>query len=421
LTRWHDKKRDNETITHMIHHFGIIGGGLVGLATALQLRQAFPASQIIVWEKESTCGQHQSSHNSGVAHAGLYYAPGSLKAQLAVQGLRDLMQFCRTHHIAHEQCGKVIVATTPHEVTVLQHLQQRGTANGLQGLRWLDRQALRDREPYAEGLAALLVPEEGIVDYGAVIETFIAQLTAQGVTIRTNAPVTALYHDRTQWQITTPVDTESCHFLINCAGLQCDRIAKLALEQQPVRIIPFRGDYYRLKPARRHLIRHLIYPVPDQRYPFLGVHFTRTIKGEILVGPNAVLAAAREGYQPGSIHARDLAATISFPGVWRFAWHHRHLITDELTRSISRQRFCSALQRLVPALRCDDLEPATSGIRAQLMTQTGTLVQDFYLVRGHNALHVLNAPSPAATACLALGRYIVQDNELALKAGACEL
>lgn len=390
------------------YHFAVVGGGIVGLATARALAARHPGASILVLEKESGPGKHQSTHNSGVLHAGLYYKPGSLKARLAVQGIRQMTAFCREKGIAHEICGKVVVAATDDEVVRLRALWERGQANGLQGLAWLDAGQLREREPHAAGLAAVLVPEEGIVDYEAVCAALLAELTEAGGQFQPNARVESLHSDNQGWRIGTASGEYQAGYLVNCAGLFCDRIAELAGVQREVRIVPFRGEYYQLAPEARHLVRHLIYPVPDPKFPFLGVHFTRLIHGGIEAGPNAVLATAREGYRKTDFHPAELADALVFPGLWNFLKHHPRMCWEEITRSFSRKLFADSLRKLVPGLEDNHLAPGGSGVRAQAMLRDGTLVQDFWLKPQPRALHVLNAPSPAATASLAIGEELAR-------------
>lgn len=386
----------------------IVGGGIVGLATALALRCRFPAARLTVLEKEAGCGRHQSTHNSGVLHCGLDYKPGSLKARLAVTGIRRMVDFCRAHDIPHDICGKLVVATSDLERTRLDDLMARGTANGLSGLRHLDADGLRRIEPHAAGIAAIHVPEEGIVDYGAVIRAMVLESQRQDVSIITGAKVTAVQRRAGEWRCRTPVGEYAAEWLINCAGLYCDRIAQRAGAKEDTRIVPFRGEYYQLRPDAASLCRHLIYPVPDPAFPFLGVHFTRLIGGGVEAGPNAVLAFAREGYTLGTVDLRDLMETLSFPGLWHFAKRYPSIAWTEFRQSFSRERFCQALQKLIPEVRPEHLAPGGAGVRAQAMTPAGDLIQDFHIVRGENALHVLNAPSPAATASLAIGEYVAE-------------
>lgn len=391
----------------MRHSFSIIGGGIVGLATAIAVRRAFPDSAITLWEKESSLGRHQSTHNSGVLHAGLYYKPGSLKARLAVAGIRQMVAFCRDHDVPHEICGKLVVATDPQEVSRLRGLLERGVANGLQGLRWLEPADFKEIEPNVRGLAALHVPEEGIVAYDAVISAMARLLEDMGVVIRTGSAVRLLSAVRGGgWEVETTQGGGRCSFLVTCAGLYSDRLAMLAGERRETRIIPFRGEYYRLAPRATGLVKNLIYPVPDPVFPFLGVHFTRLIHGGVEAGPNAVLALAREGYGRLSFNPADVVDAVFFGGMWRFLGKHRRMCWNEFRRSWSRRLFCEALRRLVPDLREEDLAPGGSGVRAQAMSPHGDLVQDFDLIERATALHVVNAPSPGATASLAIGDHI---------------
>jgi L-2-hydroxyglutarate oxidase len=391
-----------------VKHPLIIGGGLVGLATAWQLLRSRRVPSLTLLEKEPRVGAHQSTHNSGVLHAGLYYKPGSLKARLAVEGIREMTAYCREKNIPHEICGKVVVAVDESEVPRLRELEARGQANGLTGLRRLDRDALRAIEPHAAGVAALHVPEEGIVDYAAVCEALAEDIAAMNGRLVTEAKVTELRETTGGWIAATTAGEFPGDFLINCAGLQSDRVCRLAGLDPADRIIPFRGEYYKLRPEAAHLVRHLIYPVPDPKFPFLGVHFTRLISGGIEAGPNAVLALAREAYRKTQWNPRDLGEALSFPGLWKFLARHPRMAWDEGIRSLSKNLFCRSLQRLVPDLRVEDLAPGGAGIRAQAISSDGELIQDFRLVSGPRALHVVNAPSPAATACLAIGREVMQ-------------
>ena len=384
----------------------IIGGGIVGLATAYRLGERFPGARICVLEKESAVGQHQTGHNSGVLHSGLYYKPGSLRARLAVAGIRQMAEFCRENGIAHDICGKLVVAADDSEVPRLRDLEKRGAANGLEGLRWLDRGEMREIEPHVGGVAALRVPQEGIVDYTAVCDTLAAKLSERGARVVTGARVKRLRWQGATWIAETTAGEFEADFLINCAGLQSDRVAQLAGERRDMRIVPFRGEYYRLRPERQHLVRNLIYPVPDPRFPFLGVHFTRLIHGGVEAGPNAVLAFAREGYRKTDFNARDLADALTYIGLLRFLRRYPSMCWYELRRSFSRQLFCRSLQRLVPEIQPGDLDTGGSGVRAQAISPEGELVQDFRFIARRNALHVLNAPSPAATAALAIGAEI---------------
>lgn len=388
--------------------FIIVGGGLVGMATALRLRQSACDAEVRVLEKEARVGSHQSTHNSGVLHAGLYYKPGSLKARLAVEGIRSMTAFCQEHGIAHEICGKVVVACDRVEEERLRQLMERGRSNGLSGLQWLSGGELREIEPHAAGVAAIRVPEEGIVDYHAVCAAMARELERRGAVVTTSARVTALRPEGGGWRVETPAGDWPADFIINCAGLHSDRIAALGGRPGETRIIPFRGEYYQLKPKARRLVRHLIYPTPDPAFPFLGVHFTRLIEGGVEAGPNAVLAFAREGYSKWRINPVDLADALTFSGLWRFLARHQQMVWHELQRSFSKRLFCAALQRLVPDLTEDDLESGGAGVRAQAMRPDGILEQDFSFAEGRSALHVINAPSPAATASLAIGGYVAE-------------
>lgn len=385
----------------------IIGGGLVGLATAYKFLERSPKIRVTVLEKENQLGAHQSTHNSGVLHAGLYYKPGSAKAKLAVSGIRQMIEFCRAEEIPHEVCGKLVIATTPEEIPRLDELLKRGKANGLQGLRRLEPADFRKIEPHAAGLVALHVPEEGIVDYAKVCERLAARIREREGTIVTGARAYGVSLHNGEWVVSTTRGDYTGDFLVTCAGLHADRVAKLAGEQPEVRIVPFRGEYYVLTGPSSGLVRNLIYPVPDPKFPFLGVHFTRLIHGGIEAGPNAVLAFAREGYSISTVNLRDLAEALLFPGLWRFLKKYPAMVKSELARSLSKKAFCSSLQKLVPEVRVSDLVKGSAGVRAQAMTRSGELVQDFELLQRERALHVLNAPSPAATASLAIGSEIV--------------
>jgi L-2-hydroxyglutarate oxidase len=384
----------------------IVGGGIVGLATALKLAGRIPAAQVVVLEKEDDVARHQSGNNSGVLHAGLYYKPGSLKARLAVAGIQEMVAFCKENGVPHEICGKLVVAVDETELARLHNLHERGQKNGLQGLRLLDRPQMLEIEPHVAGIAAVHVPQEGIVDYVQVCRAMVKKIEAGGGRVVTGACVNKIQARNGGWLARTPAGDWEADYVVNCAGLHCDRVAVMAGERPDVRIIPFRGEYFKIKPARQHLVRHLIYPVPDPQFPFLGVHFTRLIGGGVEAGPNAVLAGAREGYHKSDINLRDLCDALSFAGLWRFMNKHKRMSWEEIKRSFSRKLFCRALQRLVPEIRVEDLERGGAGVRAQAMSPEGELLQDFCLVRRPRALHVLNAPSPGATASLAIGGEI---------------
>jgi L-2-hydroxyglutarate oxidase len=387
--------------------FIIVGGGIVGLATAYRLLERSPDAAVTVLEKEDAVGRHQTGNNSGVLHCGLYYKPGSVKARLAVNGIRQMVAFCQENAIPHEICGKLVVAADAAELPRLDDLFDRGRKNGLEGLRQLGREEMREIEPHVGGVAALRVPQEGIVDYHKVCAALVGKIQAAGGGVVTGARVTSLRQATTGWTAQTTAGDHEADFVINCAGLHSDRVSELAGERREVRIVPFRGEYYKIRPERQSLVRNLIYPVPDPKFPFLGVHFTRLIHGGIEAGPNAVLAFAREGYRKSDINLRDLFDALSYRGVWKFLARYPGMCWQELRRSFSRRLFCRSLQRLVPEIQPDDLATGGAGVRAQAIWPTGELVQDFHFVEQRNALHVLNAPSPAATASLAIGEEIV--------------
>ena len=386
----------------------VVGGGIVGLATAWRLSERFPGAHVTVLEKESEVGSHQSSHNSGVLHAGLYYKPGSRKARLAVRGIRQMVEFCQSHSIAHEVCGKVVVAVTPEEVPRLRGLLERGTANGLEGLRWLTPEQLHEIEPHAAGVAAVHVPQEGIADYPSVCRALVDEIRSRGGEVITGAEVRAIIREGPGWRIQSVAGDYQADRIVTCAGLYSDRVAALTGQARAIRIIPFRGEYYGIRPDRQYLVRNLIYPVPDPNFPFLGVHFTRMIRGGIEAGPNAVLAFSREGYRKTDLRVRDLADALAFAGLWKFLARYSNMCWMEMRRSFSRELFCATLQRLVPEIQAEDLVAGGAGVRAQAMATDGTLVEDFHFVKGLGELHVVNAPSPGATASLAIGEEIAE-------------
>lgn len=382
----------------------------MGLASAFKLQQTGRFDRVILIEKEPDVGRHQSTHNSGVLHAGLYYTPGSLKARFAVEGLREMVAFCRTHGIAYEQCGKVVVATEDSELDRLNALYDHGRKNGLAGLERLNTAELREIEPHARGIAAVRVPEEGIVDYAAVCQTLKRLIISAGGEVIVGAPVQSLRRANStgNWSIRAGTHNLSVTTIVNCAGLHADRIARLAGERTDIQIVPFRGEYYMLRPDRAFLVRNLIYPVPDPAFPFLGVHLTRMIHGGIEAGPNAVLATAREGYRKTDVNLRDFGRALAFQGLWRFIARYPRLVTYEVARSLSSRLFLRSLQRLVPELRAGDIVRGPSGVRAQAVRKNGQLVQDFEMIVRDGAVHVLNAPSPAATAALAIGGEVAR-------------
>lgn len=393
-------------MTDSRYHVIVVGGGIVGLAVALEITRRWPQQRLLLLEKERRIGQHQSGHNSGVIHSGVYYKPGSLKAKLCVDGARAMIAFCSEHGIPHSVCGKVIVATHEEEFSRLEELRRRGEANGLSGLRLIGGDELREIEPHASGLCALVVPPTGITDYTAVCDKYAELIRAQAGTILTSAEVTGLRATADEIVAETERGSFAASHLINCAGLFSDRVSRMAGGQADVIIVPFRGEYYHLVSERSSLVKALIYPVPDPQFPFLGVHFTRRIGGTVDAGPNAVLAFRREGYRRTDFSPRDLASSLAFPGFWRMAAKHWRGGLDEFHRSFSKQAFVRALQRMVPEVGKEDLIPGSSGVRAQALKRDGTLVDDFQFVPSGRMLHVLNVPSPAATASLEIGRAI---------------
>ncbi len=393
----------------------IVGGGIVGLATAYQLLLRFPSTQLLLLEKEAGPARHQTGNNSGVLHCGLYYKPGSQKAKLAVEGIRRMVEFCERHEVKHEICGKLVVATEPEEIPRLHALLERGTANGLRGLQLLAPEQMREYEPHAAGLAAIRVPEEGIVDFKAATLAMASEVLSRGGEVQYSSEVFKLRNSGA-WHISTASGDYEADFLINCGGLHCDRLSRMAGNRDATRIVPFRGEYYKLKPSSQYLIRNLIYPVPDPKFPFLGVHFTRLIHGGIEAGPNAVLAFAREGYKHTDFRVRDTLETLTYPGFWRFLLRYPSMCWHEFHRSFSKALFCRSLQRLVPELQPNDLMEGGAGVRAQALSPSGELMQDFYFVRQATALHVLNAPSPAATASLAIADAVIEQISEALSA-----
>ena len=395
----------------------IVGAGVVGLAVALEITRRFPQLRLLVLEKEDGVARHQSGHNSGVIHSGVYYKPGSLKARLGVAGAAAMIEFCREYGIAHKVCGKLIVATSADEFPRLEELRRRGEANGLTGLRLLDSEQLREIEPHASGLRSLLVPSTGVTDFAAVSEKYAELISAGGGTVFTSAAAMKIRRMPNEIVVETPRGAFSSAALIYCAGLYSDRVALMAGDDPGVMIVPFRGEYYELLPQRALLVRALIYPVPDPRFPFLGVHFTRRITGKVDAGPNAVLALAREGYRRSDINLRDVTSSLAFLGFWRMArqnWRHG---LDEWHRSLSKSAFLHALQRLLPEITGSDLVSGGSGVRAQALRPDGNLVDDFHFVNSERIVHVLNVPSPAATASLMIGKAVADlaTNVLALE------
>jgi L-2-hydroxyglutarate oxidase len=381
--------------------FLVVGGGIVGLAVAHRLTLDRPQATVMIIEKENRVGAHQTRHNSGVIHSGIYYKPGSLKARLCRAGARSMVEFCKENDVPFEVCGKLIVATEPAELPRLRTLAERAEANGV-AARMLDPAQAREIEPNVNCIAALHVLETGITDYGAVCDALAKLLTGAGATVLTGTRVTGFHGN----VVSTTAGEVAAGTVINCAGLHADRIARAAGIRAPVRIVPFRGEYFTV---RRPLVRNLIYPVPDPDLPFLGVHLTRMIDGSLHAGPNAVLALSREGYTWGRIRPRDIAESIAFPGLWRLARRQLGTGIDEVRRSLSRRRFAASLARLVPDVTAADLVPAHAGVRAQAIRRNGALVDDFLVLTRPGQVHVLNAPSPAATSSLEIAKHILAE------------
>jgi L-2-hydroxyglutarate oxidase LhgO len=403
----------------MTYDIAVIGGGIVGLSFAMQASEQFPRLRVLVLEKEAGVARHQTGHNSGVIHSGVYYKPGSLKARLCVAGAKEMVGFCSQHAIPYEICGKVIVATNPEESVRLDDLLARAVANGLEGLRMLSREAMLEVEPHAGGLRAIHVPSTGITDYAAVTAKYAEIAAARGVEVRTEAGVAGFGSDRRSGAdansgtvrdvvVRTHAGDFSARYVVNCAGLYSDRVARMAGDDPGIMIVPFRGEYYDLAPARQNLVRGLIYPVPDPRYPFLGVHFTRRIHGTVDAGPNAVLAFRREGYRWRDINlgeALEVARDKGFQIMARREWKNG---LAEFRRSLRKREFVASCQRLLPDVRMEDMSPGGAGVRAQAVGPDGALVDDFKFVSRERFLHVLNVPSPAATASLPIGREILK-------------
>jgi len=389
----------------MIFDYVVIGGGLVGLATSRELLKRRPGAGVVILEKEDRWASHQSSRNSGVIHAGVYYTPGSLKARLGVAGNASMIAFCQEQGIPHDQCGKLIVATDEAELPRMKDLQERATANGLQVKR-IGPDEAREIEPHLNCVAALKVPTTGIVDFGDVGRVYAVLAADEGAQTQLESRVTGLHWDRDHYRIMTDNGELKTRFLVNCGGLFCDRIARMDGIDPGMRIVPFRGEYYEFVPERRHLVKNLIYPVPNPKFPFLGVHLTRLIDGAIHAGPNAVLAFSREGYRRSTVNLRDLAEALSFKGFWKLAGPYLGEGFKEVWRSVVKSAFVATVQRLVPEIRPDDLHPAEAGVRAQALRSDGSMLEDFHMLRTENALHVLNAPSPAETASLEIARVI---------------
>jgi L-2-hydroxyglutarate oxidase len=388
-----------------VFDFAVIGGGIVGLSTARALLERHPGARLVVLEKEEGWARHQTGHNSGVIHSGIYYKPGSFKARFCRAGARALVEFCRERGIEYEICGKVIVATEPDELPLLENLYERGLENGLEVER-IGPEELARLEPHATGLAAIRVPSTGIVDFKNVAEAFAALVEEKGGELRAGTGVHSVSETGRAVVVRTGKGSFRARTLVNCAGLHSDRVARLCGVETGVKIVPFRGEYYELRPEKRYLVRNLIYPVPNPNFPFLGVHFTRSIDGIVEAGPNAVLGLAREGYKKTDFNFGDFVEELTYPALWRLARKNWRVGVGEIHRSFSKRAFVRGLKKLVPEVEEEDVVPIAAGVRAQAIRKDGALVDDFLIASGRNSVHVLNAPSPAATASIPIGEEI---------------
>ncbi|MDY7012145.1 MAG: L-2-hydroxyglutarate oxidase [Cyanobacteriota bacterium] len=390
-----------------MYDFTIVGGGIVGLAIAMTLSQRSPRAKILVLEKENRLAFHQTGNNSGVIHSGIYYKPGSFKAKFCRQGCQSMVEFCRTHEIAHEVCGKVIVATRSEELPRLEKLYERGLTNGIP-IKKITAEDVREIEPHVRCLAGIRVASTGIADYKQVCQKYAELLQDRGGEIRLNTKVKGIAESSNSQILETNRGKIETRYVINCAGLFSDRVAKLNNVNPPAKIVPFRGEYYELKPEKRYLVKTLIYPVPNPAFPFLGVHFTKMVDGGVHAGPNAVLSLKREGYQKQDFDLRDFTEIMTYPGFWKLAARHANEGLKEIARSLSKAAFTRSLQRLIPEINSEDLVPTHAGVRAQALTHEGKLVEDFLIVKGNSSLHICNAPSPAATSSLEIGKAVVE-------------
>ena len=395
------------TIGSQKYDVSVVGGGIIGLATAMRLTEALPRIKVAVLEKETEVARHQTGHNSGVIHAGIYYAPNSQKANFCSTGGRMLRRFCEERGIEYEMCGKVIVATDESELSRLEELYRRGVANGAEGLQMVGRERLRELEPHAAGSKAIFSPNTGIIDYSKVSQAYATETSENGADLFTDTKVNSITRRDGRLYIETSKGEVSSRYVINCAGLHADRVARMMGVDIGVRIIPFRGEYYSIRPERSYLVRGLVYPVPNPGLPFLGVHFTKRIAGSVEAGPNAVLAFAREGYKRTDFNLRDALETVSHPGFWWMGMAHWKTALRENYRSMVKGAFVRSLQTLVPEIRKDDLYDPGAGVRAQAVDRKGRLLQDFSISQTEDSIHVLNAPSPGATASLAISWHIV--------------
>lgn len=392
----------------MVYDIIIVGTGIVGLATTFQILNKKPELKLLILEKENDVAKHQTGNNSGVIHSGIYYKPGSLKAKNCINGYKSLLEFCEQENIKYEICGKVIVATEEWELPILNNLFERGKLNGLDKIKKISRDELKEIEPYANGLEAIFVPYTGIIDFKEVCNKLKEKIENLGGKIIFNESVQSIHKNQNSLEVLTQNGTYQTNLLVTCAGLFSDRLARLTQKNLPLRIIPFRGEYYKIKDERKYLVKNLIYPVPNPDFPFLGVHFTRTIDGKVEAGPNAVLAFKREGYKKNDINLKDLYETLSWRGFQKVMRKYWKIGAGEFYRSFSKSAFTKALQRLLPEIQEDDLLPGGSGVRAQACDDRGNLIDDFYFVEEEKIIHVCNAPSPAATASLSIGNYIAE-------------
>lgn len=399
--------RGNAEVSHSLFDIAVVGGGIVGTATAMSLLDRSEFSLVLI-EAEERLAAHQTGNNSGVIHSGLYYRPGSLKARNCVEGRKALYRFCEEHAIPHEACGKVVVATNERQLPALDTLEERGRANGLEGIRRLGPEEINEHEPHVRGVAGLLVPETGIVDYTRVTETYASLIEAKGGALLKNTQVVSFARDHGGLVLGTTRGEVRARYLVNCGGLQSDRIARLCGLDPALRIIPFRGEYYDLKPERRSLVKNLIYPVPDPKFPFLGVHFTRMVNGGVEAGPNAVLAFKREGYGRLSFSLHDFTEIMEFSGFWRMARRYWRTALGEFHRSFSKKAFVDSLRELIPEITENDVKRGGAGVRAQAVGVDGKLLDDFCIEEGDCMIHVLNAPSPAATASMSIGSTVAK-------------
>ena len=385
----------------------VVGGGIIGLATSMKLTQDFPNLKVAVLEKEEEVAQHQTGHNSGVIHAGIYYAPGSQKANFCSTGGKFLRDFCDEYGIAYDMCGKLIVATDDSEVPQLEELFKRGTENGAQGLRMVNQEEIKDIEPYSAGVKAILSPNTGIIDYFEVSQAYATRMRENGGDLLTNVKVISIENKDNLVYINTTSGTVVAKYVLNCAGLHADTVARMMGVDVGVKIVPFRGEYFSMIPEKEHMVKGLIYPVPDPSMPFLGVHFTRRINGSVEAGPNAVLAFAREGYKKTDVNLKDTFGTLSYPGFWKMSAKYWKVGVQEQYRSLVKGVFVKSLQKLMPEITGDDLGDPGAGVRAQAIDSNGGLLQDFAIEASANAIHVLSAPSPGATSSLTISEYIV--------------